>query len=408
MVGTQRRSGTTGRRKRRGARRLALAVAVVVLLGVAVLAGGGWYFADQIRATALAVEPPDGGAGYDIPVLAVDDHSITLATGQDTPAELLGAGRWGLEWPDGDGQVDAVTATPDGQVVRQFRLLRGRPLRPGDRVRLDVHGFPDDPLRAFGIPFWTVSYRSPLGEFPAWFVPGRSRTWAIMVHGKGAPRSEALRMLPALFEAGLPALVISYRNDPGTPADPSGYYRFGQTEWRDLDGAVRYALDHGADDVVLAGFSMGGGIAAAFMERSPLAGHVRGAILDSPALDLGAMVDHGAAARRIPGLDLPIPGVLTWAAKRIAGVRFGIDWDRVDHLRLADRLAAPILLFQGTADDKVPVATSDTLAERRADLVVTYERVDGAGHVRAWNLMPERYERDVREFLAGLPAGAAP
>ena len=68
---------------------------------------------------------------------------------------------------------------------------------------------------------------------------------------------------------------------------------------------------------------------------------------------------------------------------------------------------APILLFHGTADATVPVATSDALAAARPDLVKTYERVPGAGHVRSWNLAPVRYEQDVRAFLARLPAAPA-
>lgn len=46
----------------------------------------------------------------------------------------------------------------------------------------------------------------------------------------------------------------------------------------------------------------------------------------------------------------------------------------------------------------MPVETSDALASARPD-IVTYVRVAGASHVRAWNVDPEAYESAVGDFL---------
>jgi uncharacterized protein len=146
----------------------------------------------------------------------------------------------------------------------------------------------------------------------------------VLVHGWRAGRTEPLRLLGPVLDAGMPALVIGYRNDEGAPADPSGFYRFGATEWRDLDSAVGYALAHGARDVVLFGVSMGGGVAAAFLENSAHAAAVSGLVLDAPLLDFQRTVDHGAAQRELPVVGGPIPGPLSWTAKTIAGWRYGI------------------------------------------------------------------------------------
>ena len=54
-------------------------------------------------------------------------------------------------------------------------------------------------------------------------------------------------------------------------ASADGYHRYGQTEWEDLAAAIQYALDHGAEDVVLVGYSMGGAIVVSLLYRSPLA-----------------------------------------------------------------------------------------------------------------------------------------
>ena len=170
--------------------------------------------------------------------------------------------------------------------------------------------------------------------------------------------------------------------------------------WVDFEGAVRYALDHGADQVVPIGYSMGGAITLSFLYESDLADEVRAVILDSPALELGAMVDARAAETDIPLLGFKVPTPLTATAKTVAGWRLDLDWGDLDYLSRVDELDTPILLFHGTEDGTVPVSISDALAEARPDLV-TYERVEGADHVRAWNVDRARYEAAVSAFLDG-------
>ena len=79
-------------------------------------------------------------------------------------------------------------------------------------------------------------------------------------------------------------MVITYRNDLGEPESPDGFHWYGQHEWKDLEGAARYALEHGAEELILVGYSMGGGIVMNFLYRSPLANKVEGVILDAPML----------------------------------------------------------------------------------------------------------------------------
>ena len=192
-----------------------------------------------------------------------------------------------------------------------------------------------------------------LGPMPAWLVPGRGDTWAIVVHGINSTPQTGLRVVPTLHRAGLPTLLITYREDLGAPPSPDGFHHMGQTEWRDLGAAARYALDHGARRLVLVGYSMGGAIVSQFMQRSPLADRVSGLVLEAPALNWEAILEFNATEMGFPAFaSLPVE----WAI----GARIDTDWDSLDALRHPEDFQLPILLFHGTEDDwsRSPPATS--------------------------------------------------
>lgn len=81
-----------------------------------------------------------------------------------------------------------------------------------------------------------------------------------------------------------------------------------------------------------------------------------------------------------------------------------IDWASLNHIGAKDRLTAPVLLIHGDADPVVPVELSDTYAAAEPELV-TYLRVQGAGHVSAWNTDTAAYEEALANFLDGPVAG---
>jgi len=373
--------------------KIGLPVVVVILVVLGALGGGGWYLSDVLRDGGLL--PDRDEPALDLEVVALSEGRITLRTTPETDddGDWRSDGIWGLESDAGYDQVGLILEATEGQVVREFIPLTDD-LTNGEMVRLDSFAFPDDPRKALGIPFEDVSFSSPLGEFPAWLVDGTGDTWAIFVHGRGANRREALRMLPAVAGLGLPCLVITYRNDLDAPASEDGMYRFGLTEWEDVEGAARYATENGAEGLVLVGYSMGGGIVTSFLYESTLAERVRGAILDAPMLDFGATVDLGARLRGYPGFIATI-------GKIVSGFRFDVDWKALDYLKRVEELTVPILLFHGDADERVPLETSDALAEARSD-IVEYVRIAGAGHVRVWNKDPAAYEEAVSSFIQDL------
>ncbi|MDP6453060.1 MAG: alpha/beta hydrolase [SAR202 cluster bacterium] len=374
--------------------RIIASILTVIVLVVALgLLGGGWYYSNVLRDGGLL--PDHSEPKLDMIVAGVADGRITLNPSEE--AEKDGPwtenGLWGLELEGEYHGVGSIISITESAVVREF-MPRGESPASGELARLDNYSFSDNPGSVTGIPFTEVSYSSPIGEFSAWMIDGTRNDWAIFVHGKGAERGEALRMLPVMVDMGYPSLVITYRNDLGEPANQDGYYHFGQTEWVDLEGAVKYALDEGAKNVVLVGYSMGGAIVVNFLYESEISQSVEATILDAPMLDFNATIDLGARERGAPG-------ILTAIGKMFTSLRFGIDLEAIDYLKSVDELSTPILLFHGDADDIVPIETSETLAKARPDLV-NFVRVPGAGHVRAWNLNPTQYEAEVREFMSSL------
>lgn len=387
-------------RPRRWRRRLLWIGIVLALLAGLFYGGGGWYYSGRLYTLGLsAAHQRAERPSFDVPVLAVTGSSITLGV-PASPGEVTKPGVWGAEWPGGYGEVGRILSGQAGSVRRVFRMFTGTPPQPGARAALDDNVYPENPKVGLDLAYRNVEYRGPLGMYPAWFVPGRrTATWAITVHGIDMSRLDCMRIVPTLHAAGLPVLMITYRNDPGAPPAPNGQIGYGSTEWADLQAAVRYALAHGAHRVVLVGYSLGGAIVASFLERSPLAPDVAGTILDSPMLDFSATVDLGASRRRLPVLGLPLPRSLTDVAKWLASIRFGVNWGALDYLPHAGRIHAPVLLFQGAADTTVPPATSAALA-RELPHLVTYVPASGdVGHLESWNTDPARYDAAVRGFL---------
>jgi uncharacterized protein len=375
-------------------------VIVLVVAAVAFFGGGGWYFADQIRSDGLAIV--HDSPSYDLTVVSFDGGMVTLreAPGQPRNEVLRKNYVYGLRWPGGSGLLDpARSGTSDVSVVRPLTVQVGSPPTSGApaELRRDVY---NDPATAYKVRVSDVAYACAGGTCPAWQVPGAATTWAVMVHGWRASRTEPLRALDGVLHAGMPAMVITYRNDEGAPRDPSGFYRFGATEWHDLNDAVTYALQHGAQHIVLFGFSMGASVVASFLQHSSLADRVAGIVFDAPLLDFRRTTDYAAAQRRLPVVGLPIPPPLTWTAETIADLRYDINWDSIDYLD-ARWLRVPTLLFHGTADKRVPIAASDELAAGKPQLVREI-RVPGAAHVEAWNADPQRYTAHLSAFLTGV------
>lgn len=404
---------TSGRPERAGAkafgnrlkRDLAAAGAGSLFVLLVLHAGIGWFFSTALDDRALSIASrlerlrPD----YNTEVLAAGEGWIELDTSADDRVQQPGS--YGLAWEGGWGIAGDIRESKASSVVRAFELRSRFLPSTGTFVDVDTRVYQGDPREGLGIDFEEVNIDGDLGSYPAWYVPGEGDTWFVFLHGNGMTRRDALRMLPPMVDMGLPVLIPTMRGDEGAPRAEDGRLTYGKDEWRDLEAAVAYAKSQGAEWVIIEGMSMGGGIVVAFLLESPLAGDVAGVVLDAPVLDFEQSVDFQAQDEAIPLIGAPLPDSVVAVGKWIAVQRFGVDWQAVSFLDRVDELDTPILLIHGTDDDTVPSATSDELARRRPELVTEYFVVEGAGHVEAWNVDTEGYERRLRAFVEAVTPG---
>jgi pimeloyl-ACP methyl ester carboxylesterase len=374
-------SAPADRRRRRWPARV-LVVTVLVLAVLVVVAGvGGWI------GSSLLLDPHHDLVREDVAVRGVAPGRVTLAA---TKASRR-PGVYGLDFKAGHAIAGSILTQGGGTVTRQLRDVHGR-LASGTKVAIDPAVYTGDPRQALGVRFRSVSYADPLGPMPAWVVPGRSNTWVVFVHGIDGTRQGGLRVMPTLRRAGLPVMLVDYRNDKGAPESPDGLIHLGMTEWQDLDAAVHWARVRGARRFVLYGDSMGGSIVTRFMRVSPQANLVRALVLDAPALDWESILDGQASRYDVPFMGPPIG--------RMIGERIDFDWGAMNEVAHAADFAVPILLFQGLADPLVPPKDSAAFAHRARPGLVTYVTTPQAGHIQSWNVDPARYEAALARFLA--------
>lgn len=377
--------------------RRAIAPAAGVTTGVTAAVGGGTvgissYFARQLVTPVVPVD--------DVPLLAVGaDHVVLAAT-----EESVAPGRYGV-WQhafETHARIGEVLDLTGDRVTRRLDGTDFGELRAG-QVRFNGYYFCGPPATSLPVALKDIELDTPVGPMPAWVdrVAGSDR-WAVLVHGRGALRSEALRAVPVLHELGVSSVIPNYRNDFGAPPSSDHRYHLGLTEWADVEAAVLYAAAHGARDVQLFGWSMGGATVLQLLDRSWTADLVSRVVLDSPVVSWAPVLDFHAGAHRLPRLISRVGARLMRGPlrARAAGLDEPVDVRLTDWVRRADELSRPMLVIHSAVDEFVPYPPSAALAAARPDLVCL-QTWDVARHCREWNVDPDRWEGLVAEFCSG-------
>lgn len=372
-----------------------LIVAGAALLTVGGL-GLGWTIARRLTA-------PVGPRDFDLTVRDVEVDGDRRLLILDRTRETVARGVYNLWFETGDWVrvADEVLDRGSGQIARVVTdAMHDFLPSAGDRFSWSGIYFAN-PADA-GLSAREISINTPAGAASAWLIQGDEdrSTWAIHIHGLGSNRRGTLRGVQVAAEMGYTSLVICYRNDGEGPRLGAGRSTLGFTEGEDAEAAVDYAVQNGAQRIVLFGWSMGAAIALRVASRTRERGVIVGLVLDSPVLNWIDVIKTNCARSGLPAVagHLATPWLTLGPLARMVGLSGGIPLRALDWVQRAEELTVPMLILHGARDDSAPISVSEALRDRRPDLV-QLESFD-AGHTLAWNSAPERWRSAVGSWLA--------
>ena len=219
-----------------------------------------------------------------------------------------------------------------------------------------------------------VSFESTDGtQLRAWvWMPKRPKGTVLLFHGNAANRANRLDWMRRIHGLGYCAFVPDYRGYGGSGGSPTeaGLYRDGEA-------SVAYATKHLPTPCVLAGTSLGSGVAVEMAARDN--DRVRALILTAP-------VSSAVRAGKDSFPFLPVSLLLK---------------DRYDNSAKIGRVGVPVLFLHGVNDRIIRIAHSERLHAAAAE-PKRFVRLPDVGHNDVWSAPNDAYWRAVAAFLADV------
>lgn len=250
--------------------------------------------------------------------------------------------------------------------------------------------------------FEEVHIPTAYGAAPAWLFQGKKTdTWVIHIHGSWTDRSIMFRDVHAFSPLGFTSLVPSFRSDLEVSPPQAESSHLGQTEWRDVESAVAYAVAHGAKRIILSGWSMGGTIALLTAERSAYRDRIVGVVLVGPVTSWRKAITAGAARAGVPAVGAGLVMCLLQAPPfaRMLGLEEPIDFDALEWVDVPNRVAVPTLVLHSSADQEVPWEFSVAFQRANPD-TVTLIPLPGAHHTQEWNASPCIFSNELTSWVS--------
>jgi len=379
-------------------------IATAITLGVVGLAAVASIASAALAViVARSVVTPPRTRDEDIRILRSTPTTVTLSRTLDS----LTPGQYSLWFSQDSGhaRVGEIIEMDVAGVTRELIAVDFGDLSAATRGRFSGW-FYLGPTE-LGLDYTDVQIATPLGDAPAWLVPAEEETgrWVIQVHGRAVRRAETLRAVPVFRTAGYTSLLVSYRNDGDAPRSADNRYGLGDSEWSDIEAAISYAAEHGATDIVLMGWSMGGATVLQAATRTAHPELIRGVVLDSPVVDWVGVLEFQGTSMRIPRpiRRAALEVISRKWGKRLTGQAEPINLARLDWVARSAELDLPILLLHSADDGYVPSDGSKALALARPD-IVTYDEFATARHTKLWNYDAPRWNEAISRWLRVLPS----
>ncbi|WP_248761284.1 S9 family peptidase [Pseudarthrobacter sp. SSS035] len=250
--------------------------------------------------------------------------------------------------------------------------------------------------------FEEVQIPTAYGAAPAWLFQGKNTdTWVIHIHGSWTDRSIMFRDVHAFSPLGFTSLVPSFRSDQEVSPPQAESSHLGQTEWRDVDSAVAYAVAHGARRIILSGWSMGGTIALLTAERSAYRDRIVGVVLVGPVTSWRKTITAGAARAGVPAIGAGLVMCLLQAPPfaRMLGLEEPINFDALEWVDVPNRVAVPTLVLHSYTDQEVPWEISAAFQRANPD-TVTLIPLPEAHHTQEWNASPCTFSNELTAWVS--------
>ena len=340
----------------------------------------------------------NGGPRTDkLQIISWSGTSVELAATPGTQAP----GVYSLYTGQGSGhaRIGRILTSSAASVVREVEEVY-RPA-PHGVSRGYWSGYAYETPADAGLGFVDVEIRGPRGSVPAWMIPGDdSAVWTVHVHGLGGRRAACIRSAPVFHTLGHTQLVVSYSGDRDAPSLEDGRHHFGLDEWTDVEAALAFAVENGAESVVLSAWSMGATIALQLLEHSVYRDRIAGVVLIAPVLDWRATLAHHGRAAGMPAFVARMGCALIGSRlSRLAGISTPLDLAATSWLATRVELP-PVLILHSPSDPMAPFPLSQRLAARSG---VELCPMDSPGHTLEWSSHLEACERAVTGWAKRLP-----
>lgn len=261
-----------------------------------------------------------------------------------------------------------------------------------------------NPSLAKGLDYEDITFPALDGSriMQGWYIPSKGSAKTIVFsHGYGANREETWVPMYDLahyaHSLNFNVVMFDYGFASKTNKDIA---TGGKKESQQLLGAIKYAKEHGAKEIVVWGFSMGAGTA---LQAGLVTKDVDAMILDSTFLLEPDTLYHNIKQN----IDLPRQPSLE-IMELLFPVLNGTGLNQIPYSKVkAKDYPFPTLFLHGTNDDKAPYPIAEELAANQSNPYSDSWIVKGSHHELLFREHPREYLRRVSAFLGNVQVAKA-